>query len=155
MQPMARWRRPTDFTGAPRYNDPRTLIKTGITNARGVYPDMGAFEFVETASSAVDLVVASVAGPLSETAGQIVTVQWSDVNIGTAGATGPWHDTISLVPQNGGSPLVVGTVLVAQNAVLGPGQTYPARPASSFRAARRAATNGKCRSTAAATFLKV
>ena len=116
----------SDLTGAPRYNDPRTLVKTGITNASGVYPDMGALEFVETASSPVDLIVNSVVGPLSETAGQTVTVQWNDVNIGTAGAAGPWHDTISLVPQNGGTALVVGTVLLAQNVVLGPGQSYPA-----------------------------
>ena len=38
----------TDLLGAPAYNDPRTLVKTGITNANGVYPDMGAFEFVGT-----------------------------------------------------------------------------------------------------------
>ena len=116
----------TDLTGAPRYNDPRTLVKTGITNAFGLYPDIGAFEFVETASSPVDLIVNSVVGPLSETAGQTVTIQWNDVNIGTAAASGPWHDAISLAPQGGGAPLVVGTVLVAQNKILGPGQSYPA-----------------------------
>ena len=116
---------PSDLTGAPRYNDPRTVVKTGIPNAGGLYADMGAFEFVETASSPVDLVVIAVAGPSAETAGQTVTVQWQDANLGTANAVGPWHDTISLVPQGGGSPLVVGTVLVAQNIVLGPGQSYP------------------------------
>ncbi len=52
----------TDFMGAPRYNDPRTLVKTGIP-ANGVYADMGAFEFVETASSDIDLIATSVAGP--------------------------------------------------------------------------------------------
>ena len=36
--------------GAPRYNDPRTPVKTGVPDANGVYADMGAFEFVETAS---------------------------------------------------------------------------------------------------------
>jgi hypothetical protein len=114
----------TDLTGAPCYNDPRTPIKTGVANASGLYPDMGAFEFVETASSPVDLIVNSVSGPLAETAGQTVAVQWSDVNIGSGNAIGPWHDTVSLVPQNGGDTLVVATVLVAQNVVLGPGQSY-------------------------------
>ena len=65
-------------------------------------------------------------GPSLATAGQTVTVQWNDVNIGTAGATGPWRDAISLVPQGGGTALAAATMLVAQNVVLGPGQTYPA-----------------------------
>ncbi len=114
----------TDLTGAPCYNDPRTPVKTGVTNANGVYPDMGAFEFVETALSDVDMIVTSVTGPLQETAGQTVTVQWNDVNIGTGNAIGPWHDTVSLVPQNGSGTLVAATVLVAQDVVLGPGQSY-------------------------------
>ena len=33
----------TDLTDAPRYNDPHTLVKTGLTNPDGVYPDIGAF----------------------------------------------------------------------------------------------------------------
>ncbi len=115
----------TDLLGAPCYNDPRTLVKTGVVNANGVYPDMGAFEFVENAPSDIDLIANSVVGPTTVTAGQTVTVQWNDVNIGTGNATGPWHDTISLVPQNGNDP-VVATVLVAQNVVLGPGQSYAA-----------------------------
>jgi hypothetical protein len=116
----------TDLDGAPRYNDPLVTVKGGIPNANGVYPDMGAYEYVQTASSSVDLVANSVIGPATETAGQTITVQWNDVNIGTGSATGPWHDTISLVPMNGAAPLVVATVLVAQNEVLGPGQTYAA-----------------------------
>jgi hypothetical protein len=115
----------TDLTGAPRYNDPRTTVKTGVTNANGVYPDMGAYEFVETAPSDIDLIATAVAGPLLVTAGQTATVQWNDVNIGTGNATGPWHDTISLVPDGSGDP-VVATVLVAQNTVLGPGQSLNA-----------------------------
>jgi RHS repeat-associated protein len=117
---------PTDLTGAPRYNDPRTPVKAGIPNASGLYPDIGAFEFVETASSTVDLIANSVTGPTEETAGQTVAVQWNDVNIGTGNAMGPWHDTVSLVPQNGGDTLAVATVLVARSVVLGPGQSYPA-----------------------------
>jgi hypothetical protein len=117
---------PTDLTGAPRYNDPQTVVKTGVTNANGLYPDIGAFEFVKTASSPVDLIVNSVVGPLQLTGGETVTVQWNDVNAGTGNAIGPWHDTISLAPQNGGAPLAVATVLVAQNVTLGAGQTYAA-----------------------------
>jgi len=115
-----------DLLGAPAYNDPRTLVKTGITNANGVYPDMGAYEFVENAPSDVDLIATAVNGPLSMMAGQIVTVQWSDVNIGSGNAIGPWYDTISLAPGDGGGDSLVATVLVAQSTVLGPGQTYAA-----------------------------
>ena len=116
----------TDLLGAPCYNDPRTLVKNGIANANGAYPDMGAFEFVENAPSDVDLIATAVNGPLHVMAGQIVTVQWNDVNIGTGNAVGPWHDTISLVPGDGGTDPVVATVLVAQNTVLGAGQSYAA-----------------------------
>ena len=116
----------TDLTGAPRYNDPAVLIKNGVTNVNGVYPDIGAYEFVQTATSPVDLVANFVIGPATETAGRQVTVQWNDINIGTGNATGPWHDTISLVPENGGPTVTVATVLVAQNFVLGPGQSYAA-----------------------------
>jgi hypothetical protein len=116
----------TDQAGAPRYNDPRTAVKTGIPDTNGLYADIGAFEFVETASSDVDLIVTEVVGPSAAVAGQTVTVQWNDVNVGSGSAAGPWHDTVSLVPQNGGDPLVVGTVLVAQNTALGRGQSYAA-----------------------------
>ena len=144
----------TDLTGAPRYNDPGTPAKGGVPNASGAYPDMGAFEFVQTASSPVDLIASSVNGPATETAGQAVTVQWNDLNIGTASATGPWHDTISLVPGDGSAPLVAATVLVAQDVVLGPDKPTRHRSASSFLAGTPVPTNGRCRSTAEATFLK-
>ena len=42
-----------DALGSPRYNDPRTIVKTGLPGASGLYADMGAFEFVETAPSDV------------------------------------------------------------------------------------------------------
>jgi hypothetical protein len=116
----------TDLTGAPRYSDPAVPIKNGVTNVNGVYPDIGAYEFVQTASSPVDLIANFVIGPATETAGQQVTLQWSDINIGTGNATGPWHDTISLVSENGGPTVTVATVLVAQNVVLGPGQSCAA-----------------------------
>ncbi len=115
-----------DLAGDPRYNDPRTPVKTGIPNGSGLYADIGAFEFVETANSSVDLVVNSVVGPGAVAVGQTVTVTWTDVNIGSAQAVGPWHDTVSLVGEVGGNPVVLGTVLVAQNVALGPGQSHAA-----------------------------
>jgi hypothetical protein len=116
----------TDALGAPRYNDPRTLTKTGSPTS-GLYADMGAFEFVETASSDLDLIAAEVAGPSAVTAGQTVTVTWNDVNLGAGSAIGPWHDTLSLVPMDGSSNVVsVGEVLVGQGEVLGPGESYAA-----------------------------
>jgi hypothetical protein len=79
---------PSDFMGAPRYNDPRTLAKTGVPDAHGVYPDMGAFEFVEGASSDIDLIATVVDGPLALMAGDTVQVQWTVANIGSAQAIG-------------------------------------------------------------------
>ncbi|MGA2659692.1 MAG: carboxypeptidase regulatory-like domain-containing protein, partial [Verrucomicrobiota bacterium] len=114
----------TDFMGAPRYNDPRTLVKTGIPT-NGVYADMGAFEFVETASSDIDLLATDVAGPSAVIAGQTATVTWNDVNLGSGSAVGPWHDTISLAPMDGSSNVLwTSEVLVGQGEVLGPGESY-------------------------------
>jgi hypothetical protein len=114
----------TDLTGAPCYNVPDSLPKTGITNSQGLYPDMGAYEYVEGAPSDVDLVATSVSGPASVTAGQTVTVQWNDVNIGASNAVGPWHDSVSLAGPGGTN--LAATVLVAQSVVLGAGQSYAA-----------------------------
>ena len=65
------------------------------------YADLGAYEFVETADSAVDLVVARVSGPLAVLAGQSVSVEWEVRNLGTAAAVGPWHDTVISSPRPG------------------------------------------------------
>jgi hypothetical protein len=59
----------TDFMGAPRYNDPRTQPKTGTPDANGIYPDLGAYEFVETAVSNLDMTVTSVVGRATAMAG--------------------------------------------------------------------------------------
>jgi PKD repeat protein len=119
---------PTDIMGDPRYNDPRTLVKTGVHVCVGtncVYADIGAYEFVENAVSPIDLVVSTVVGPATVTAGDNVTVSWTDANVGTASATGPWHDTITLVSMTDTSQvLAVADELVAQGVVLGPGQSY-------------------------------
>ncbi len=92
-----------DFMGALRYDDPRTLVKTGLPDTNGVYADVGAFEFVETAPANVDLVVSSIQGPVAVQAGDEVTIQWTDGNVGSGAATGPWQDTISLVPAGSSS----------------------------------------------------
>ncbi len=59
-----------DAVGSPRYNDPRTVVKTGLPNTNSIYADMGAFEFVETAPSDVNLVATTVSGPDAVTAGK-------------------------------------------------------------------------------------
>jgi uncharacterized repeat protein (TIGR01451 family) len=116
-----------DAAGSPRYNEPRTVVKTGLPSTNGIYADMGAFEFVETAPSDVDLVATTVSGPATVGAGDIVKVQWTVANIGTAIAVGPWHDTISLASSDGANTLLsVGDALEGQGAVLSPGQTYSA-----------------------------
>ena len=56
----------TDLMGAPRYDDPRTT-NTGIATAGGAFADMGAFEFAETASSDIDMVIGSGTGPVTGT----------------------------------------------------------------------------------------
>ncbi len=114
----------TDLAGNPLYNDPAITHKTGVANSHGNYPDIGAYEFVQNAASAIDLIAASVSGPSAVTAGQTATVTWNDVNVGTDSATGPWQDTLSLVSATGTN--LAASVVVAQNMVLGAGQTYAA-----------------------------
>jgi RHS repeat-associated protein len=114
---------PADFMGAPRYSDPRTVVKTGIASSTGAYADLGPYEFVETAASDLDLVVTQVSGPASVTAGDLVPVQWTVANLGSGLAVGPWHDTVYLAPAAGAdAPLWAAEVLDGTLA-LGPGQT--------------------------------
>ncbi|MBM4048086.1 MAG: right-handed parallel beta-helix repeat-containing protein, partial [Planctomycetes bacterium] len=79
----------TDFAGASRYDDPRTA-NTGVATPGGAFADMGAFEFVETADSNVDLLVTSVTGPSAAVAGEQATIEWTITNVGTGPAFGPW-----------------------------------------------------------------
>ena len=117
--------RATDQLGDPRYNDPRTMPKTGVADANGNYPDMGAFEFEEDAASTINLAAGYVSGPTAVIAGQTATVSWTDINLGSTSATGPWHDEIDLVQNPGPNQTVIdaGSVLVAANTTLGPNQT--------------------------------
>ncbi len=131
---------PTDIMGDPRYNDPRTKNPTGVRDPNGNYADMGAYNFVESATSNLDITVTSVNGPAAATAGGQVTIEWTDANVGTGTIIGPWHDSIYLVNTAGryqaellvGNPLpsqnliLVGQVLVGQGVILGPGESYTA-----------------------------
>ncbi|MCX7855758.1 MAG: carboxypeptidase regulatory-like domain-containing protein, partial [Anaerolineae bacterium] len=123
----------TDIMGAPRYDDPRTP-NTGLPTSGGAYADMGAYEFVETAASNIDLVVSEVQGPLAVTAGNMVTITWRVTNRGPAQpaggvgplsdpgvAVGPWHDRIYL--DNGQVVVPVGEVLVASGVSLARGES--------------------------------
>ncbi len=113
----------TDLMGAPRYNDPRTPDR-GTAAANGAVPDIGAYEFVETADSDLDLAADWVRGPADVEAGTLVTVRWQIRNSGTARAAGPWHDRVSLVadsPTRGVTRLEITNVLTEAN--LSPGET--------------------------------
>jgi YD repeat-containing protein len=116
----------TDIMGAPRYSDPRTATKTGTPSANGAYPDMGAYEFVATAASNIDFVVATVEGPLTAMAGSAAKVNWTITNIGSEPAVGPWHDDVYLVRNAETDPVEVfaGDVLSGQGVTLGPGQSH-------------------------------
>jgi YD repeat-containing protein len=121
----------TDLAGAPRYDDPRTP-DTGVPmpagGAAAPVPDMGAFEFVETAASGIDLVVTEVTGPTATAAGDTVTVSWTVTNLGTAAANGPWLDAVCLVRDPDTVPVAIpaGEALVGQGLSLGPGQSLAA-----------------------------
>ena len=118
----------TDAAGAPRYDDPRTA-NTGTPTSTGAFADLGAYEFVETAESDVNLVVTSVTGPDHAVAGERVTIEWTVTNRGTGVATGPWHDAISVVYDPNQLPLDIPITEVEEGVgvTLGPGQSYTAR----------------------------
>lgn len=114
----------TDFMGAPRYDDPRTP-NTGVQTPGGEYADMGAYEFVETEHSDIDLVVGAVTGPIEAVAGEEAEVSWTVRNNGTGTAVGPWHDTVSLVldPDDVAEVFEAGVVLSGAGVTLGPGES--------------------------------
>ncbi len=116
---------PTDMMGDPRSNDPAVTDKSGVRDANGNYPDMGAYEFVESATSNLDMTVTSVTGPASATAGSSATIQWTDANIGSGTVIGPWHDSVYLVrnPGPNQTEILAGQILVGQGVTLGPGQS--------------------------------
>ena len=115
----------TDMLGDPMYNDPRTNPKTGVPNSSGTYADMGAYNFVESAPSSLDMIVTSVVGPATATAGGQAIIDWTDANIGTGTVVGPWHDSIYLVSNPGPNQveILAAQLLVGQGVTLGPGQS--------------------------------
>jgi len=118
----------TDAMGDARYNDPLVTTKTGVPDANGNYPDMGAFEFVATAPSNIDFTVTSVTGPSTALAGSAVQVNWTVTNIGSGIAYGPWHDAVYLVVDPDTNPVEIfaGQLLEGVGAILGPGASYNA-----------------------------
>ncbi|MBN1640448.1 MAG: carboxypeptidase regulatory-like domain-containing protein [Anaerolineae bacterium] len=109
----------SDAMGAPRYDDPRTP-NTGLPTPGGAYVDIGAYEFVETAESDIDLVVSEVQGPPSAVAGDIATVRWTVTNLRPGIAIGPWHDRIAL--SNGQTTIPAGETLVGEGTTLAGGE---------------------------------
>lgn len=112
----------TDSDGLARYDDPRTG-NTGTASANGAVPDLGAFEFAETAPSNLDLVVLGVSGPSQLTAGELVHVEWTVANRGAEAFTGPWHDAIYLRNLVSGQRIAVSEPVVGRGVTLGPGQS--------------------------------
>ena len=120
---------PTDQLGDPPYNDPRVTTEAGVPFAsgvdKGIYPDMGAYNFVQSAPSTIDLAAANVAGPAAAVAGQPATITWTEENLGSSSAVGGWYDEIDLVLNPGANQTVIsaGDVLVATGTTLGPNQS--------------------------------
>ncbi len=112
-----------DYMGASRYTDPRSP-HPGVPATNGAYADMGAFEFVENAESAIDLVAADVSGPASALAGGTATVTWYVKNLGSELCQGSWHDEILLTPDEPGRwDAAVAVTQPVSTASIGPGQS--------------------------------
>lgn len=117
-----------DAFGIPRYSAPLVTTKTGTPDTTGAYPDIGAFEFVQSAPSNLDLTVSNVSGPSASIVGTQATVTWTVTNVGTGTVYGPWHDAIYLITDASVSPVEVlaGQILEGTGVVLGPGASYSA-----------------------------
>ncbi len=111
-----------DMAGSPRYDDPRSA-NTGTPAGNGAVPDLGAYEFVEDAPSAIDVMVVAVEGPSRVVAGEMARVTWVVANRGAEPFSGPWHDAIYLRSMSGGERLLAGEALVGRTVTLGPGQS--------------------------------
>ncbi len=118
----------TDSFSSPRYNDPLVTKKTGTADGSGNFPDIGAFEFVQSAPSNLDLTVTNVQGPATALVGSQVQVTWTVTNIGSGTAYGPWHDAVYLVADPKTNPVetLAGMALEGAGVVLGPGASYNA-----------------------------
>ena len=118
----------TDAFGLSRYNDPLVTTKTGTPDINGNYPDIGAFEFVQTAPSNLDLTVSNIQGPSTATVDAPAQVTWTVTNIGSGSVYGPWHDAVYLVSDPNTNPVetYAGMELEGAGTVLGPGASYNA-----------------------------
>ena len=117
----------SDLADAPRYDDPRTA-NTGTPTSDGTFADIGAYEFVETAESNVNLVVTQVTGPAHIAPGDRVIISWVITNLGSETAIGPWYDQIVLVSggESWRTTVPVAEIAISPEQALGPGQTYTA-----------------------------
>jgi RHS repeat-associated protein len=117
-----------DAFGMVRYSAPLVPTKTGTPDTTGAYPEIGAFEFVQSASSNLDLTVSNVSGPSSGIVGTQATVTWTVTNVGSGTVYGPWHDAVYLATDTGtnAAEVLAGQVLEGAGFVLGPGASYSA-----------------------------
>ncbi|MCC5806116.1 MAG: hypothetical protein JJU00_07285 [Opitutales bacterium] len=113
---------PTDSVGNPRVTDPRSP-NNGVPTDSGAYADIGAYEFVDTAESAIDMVVTSVSAPPRVRVGEEADVSWTVGNTGSETARGPWADMVFLArqPVFDDSVVFLSEVMTAGEATLPPG----------------------------------
>ena len=118
----------TDAYGVPRNNSPLVTAKTGTPDSSGKYPDIGALEFAQAASSDLDLTVTAVQGPSATVVGSQASLTWTITNVGSGTVYGPWHDGIYLVTDPDTNPVetLAGTLPEGAGIVLGPGASYSA-----------------------------
>lgn len=114
-----------DATLVPRFTDPFSK-QTGIPAANGEYADMGAYEFAESVPSEIDLIVRDVGGPATIVTGEMAKVQWIVMNAGVGVVRGPWHDAVYLAETESDRRIWAGEVLVGQDVILGPGESFTA-----------------------------
>ncbi len=98
----------TDALGRERFDDPY-VVDTGVADADGACPDIGAYEMVESATSDLDVTVNWLEGPSMATVGDTVTLRWQVTNIGTKAISETWRDTITMV-SDAGQEITVGDV---------------------------------------------
>ena len=109
----------TDITGTARYDD------QNIINYDDHFADIGVYEFVDNAPSFIDLVPVELLVAPSIHQGEIITVQWSVQNNGSAAASGNWTDSFYLRSADGsGTEIFLGESLHIGNLAAGDIATY-------------------------------
>jgi RHS repeat-associated protein len=114
-----------DYFGQERINDPFVVQPQGIASEKGVYPDIGAFEFMNlNAQSDFDLAAVSITGTESTVAGENLRVVWNVTNVGSKTISGSWVDSIyitSVDPAISAQNVKLGNAVVS--ATLQPGES--------------------------------